>query len=97
MIKVSSPRVPLLIFLVLLCATLTPFSAAAADITRVGVIIPLSGNLAHLGSTIRDGFIFWKERHPDSKLEFVFEDDQFGDPPCGQDRGELHAGEWVAD
>jgi len=43
----------------------------------VGVIIPLSGALAHMGESVRNGFTLWKERNPSSNIEFLFEDDQF--------------------
>lgn len=55
---------------------LTPHALFAVAL-KVGVIVPLTGSLAQMGESIRDGFIFWKERNPSSKLEFVFEDDQF--------------------
>lgn len=71
-------------FLIALIALMTtfPFSASCApsarsETLRVGVIAPLSGSLAQMGASIRDGFTFWKERHPDAQIEFLFEDDQF--------------------
>ena len=62
---------PVFLILFLCC------EAANADAVRLGVIAPLSGSLAAMGSSIRNGFILWKERHKDSKLELIFEDDRF--------------------
>ena len=62
-----------LIFLLLnitICVAETPR-------TRVGVIVPLTGALAQIGESLRDGFVLWNEQNPDAQFEFVLEDDQF--------------------
>ncbi|MBX7144328.1 MAG: ABC transporter substrate-binding protein [Oligoflexia bacterium] len=60
-----------------LCFILLLSSPSQAETTKIGVIVPLSGSLAQMGESLRDGFTFWKERHKTSNLEFLFEDDQF--------------------
>lgn len=59
-----------------LVAMLVVVSPCFAESLRVGVIAPLTGNLAQFGGSVRNGFEFWKERNPNSPLEFIFEDDQ---------------------
>lgn len=61
----------------LLCLVLALSEPSQAETMKVGVIAPLSGSLAPIGESLRDGFAFWKERHTTSNIEFLFEDDQF--------------------
>jgi len=69
----------LIISLCLLAAVIPAAAAAEQKVVKVGVILPLTGSLAKLGTNIRDGFILWGERQQQSaySFKFLFEDDQF--------------------
>lgn len=64
----------------LLQAVLAPLAAAAENrAIRIGAILPLSGNMAHLGESVRNGLLFSLERSSGNarRFQIVFEDDRF--------------------
>ncbi|MFH1402319.1 MAG: penicillin-binding protein activator [Patescibacteria group bacterium] len=44
------------------------------EVIKIGVILPLSGDLAHAGEDAKNGINLAKENFKDEKIEFIFED-----------------------
>jgi len=51
-------------------------SALAESVTKVGVILPLSGGWASWGQRIQDALELYKGEHPDENLEFIYQDEK---------------------
>jgi branched-chain amino acid transport system substrate-binding protein len=64
-----------------LLASLFGFTGALAqspEPIRVGVSVPLTGNLAHIGITVKNSILLAsKENDPSHRIEFLFEDDSY--------------------
>jgi ABC-type branched-subunit amino acid transport system substrate-binding protein len=64
-----------------LCTVLLPFveSALCAEPFRVGIIIPLTGDLAGYGAAVRNGFELARKEFPEklSNIEWVYEDSRY--------------------
>ena len=45
-----------------------------ANVVRIGVILPLTGDWASFGRQMVNGIKLWEEEHPKSGMEIVFED-----------------------
>lgn len=44
---------------------------------KVGVLLPLSGSLAEMGTSFRRGVELWQADHPGSQVSFIFEDHKY--------------------
>ena len=69
-----------IVLIVLIIAGFSTFrSPVGTGLIKIGVILPLSGNLAFLGESAKQGAELALEKYGDSKnkYELIFEDDQF--------------------
>ena len=53
----------------------TPSFAIDLKKIKIGVILPLSGNVSAYGEDVRDALLFANENLAGGKFEFIFEDD----------------------
>jgi len=75
-------RITLLAILGLFTLTVTTTSPSAAleppAIARIGVVLPLSGPVAPIGESLKNGMLMARdELDPEHRTEFLFDDDSF--------------------
>ncbi len=66
------------IFTILTLSFVSPLSAEAPVKRKIGVCVGVTGNLASVGTGVRNAIILAdRENDPDNRVEFIFEDDGF--------------------
>ena len=69
----------LIVISTIICGAAYASSNDTSEKTRVGMILPLSGQLAEYGNAVRNGIEIAKQRHPGllSNIDFYYEDSQY--------------------